>query len=200
MKLRHLALLFAIGLVACSSTPLDGLSDLAPVEPSTVPPAPQASPDAAYRADSVEQGRYMVRLLGCGACHTDGALIGAPNPARLLAGSSVGLAYSSPLQVDHPAVIFPPNLTPDRDTGIGEMNDEQLKRAIRHGISRGGLPLKGMPTAALAQLKDSDVDSIIAYLRSLPPVAHAVPDRVQEGQPTDTLYVHFGVYQSRRGR
>ena len=51
---------------------------------------------------------------------------------------------------------------------------------------------------AFAKLSDPDVDAIVAYLRSLPPVSHKVPDRVAKGIKTNELYVHFGVYRSRR--
>lgn len=182
--------------LACAS-PLEGLSDYKPVPAATVMAAPEPVASSSYQPGKVEHGKYLVNLLGCAACHTDGALIGAPRDDRLLAGSTIGLAHSNPLQVEYPAVVFPPNLTPDMETGIGKMTDSQIKLAIRHGVGRNGVVLKVMPIAALARLNDKDVESLVAYLRSLPPVPHAVPDAVFEGAETDALFVHFGVYQNR---
>ncbi|MEL7046278.1 MAG: hypothetical protein AAGL66_14880, partial [Pseudomonadota bacterium] len=53
-----------------------------------------------------EQGRYLVQLLGCASCHTDGALVGKPDPKLMLAGSSIGIAYTNPMVNDFP-VRFP---------------------------------------------------------------------------------------------
>ena len=67
----------------------------------------------AARADesAVERGKYLVTLGGCGDCHTPGALVGAPDPKRLLGGSDVG--FGDPAS----GVWVGPNLTPDKETG-----------------------------------------------------------------------------------
>ncbi len=195
LKAKCLVILLP-ALAACAG-PLDTLSDFEPVNATTVLSAPEASPSATYDVKQVDHGKYLVELLGCGACHTHGALIGWPDEERLLAGSGIGLAHSNPLQVEHPAIVFAPNLTPDVATGIGGLSDEAMKQAIRHGVGRRGVDLKVMPVAALARLRDEDLADIVAYLRSLEPVRHEVPDAVQEGETTDALFVHFGVYQNR---
>ena len=183
---------------ACSSSrhPLDQFEV---IDATTVVEAPVPRPSSVYDAKAVAQGQYLVQLLGCGACHTDGALIGEPNPERLLAGSRIGLAHSNPLLVKRPGVVFAPNLTPDPDTGIGRVTDSMVMASIKGNANRHGLdPLKVMPTSALTLLRDDDLHAIVAYLRSLEPIHHQVPDRVLEGQSTDEKFVHFGVYQSRR--
>ena len=53
-----------------------------------------------------------------------------------------------------------------------------------------------MPWPAYAQLSDEDINAIVAYLRSLPPVRHQVPANVPPGNEASAPYVHFGVYQS----
>jgi len=67
------------------------------------------------------------------------------------------------------------NITPDRETGIGGWTDAQIKNAIVKGVRPDGtklIPL--MPFEAYAKMTASDLDSIVAYLRSLKPVANKV--------------------------
>lgn len=189
------ALLLA-ALAACAAEP--SLPGTVAVRPDTThaAPTPDLSAMPPAEAARVARGQYLVALLGCGTCHTDGALMGAPQPERLLAGSSVGIAWSDPLVQALPGVVFPANLTPDRDTGIGNWTARELVQVLRSGIDRGGrqhLPV--MPWPAYARLSDDDAGAIAAYLLSLPPVRHEVPTNVSPGQRTDSTYVHFGVYR-----
>jgi hypothetical protein len=55
-----------------------------------------------------------------------------------------------------------------------------------------------MPWLVYSMLSDEDTRDIVAYLRSLPPVEHKVPDNVTPGIKTNERFVHFGVYRSRR--
>lgn len=145
------------------------------------------------------RGRYMVGLLGCGSCHTDGALVGNVNPERHLAGSSVGIAYTSPFVDSRPGIVYPPNLTPDMETGLGSWTVNRLVQMIRVGTtnhSSRSLPV--MPWPAFAGITEEDAFAIAAYLKSLPPVRHEVPANVSRGQAASAPYVHFGVYQSKQ--
>ena len=64
-----------------------------------------------------------------------------------------------------------PNITPDPETGIGRWTDGEVARAIREGVSRDGRPLFPlMNYPAYRDLTDSDVLSIVAYLRTRKPV------------------------------
>ena len=193
MNLRYLWLLL---LPAACSTPRNPLGNFEPVEATTIieAPAAQSSP-----ADPriVEHGRYLVGLLGCESCHTDGALLGTPRMDRQLAGSDVGIAYSNPLKQPRPGIVYPANLTPDMKTGIGAWTDQEIIAAIRTGLdSSGRQHLPVMPWPGYQKLSDADVAAITAYLRALPPVQHAVPENVQPGAAAHAPYVHFGVYQS----
>lgn len=137
-------------------------------------------------------------LLGCGSCHTDGALVGSPVPGRDLAGSSVGIAYSNPLATPRPGVLYASNLTPDRETGIGGRSLAELVRMIRLGVdSHGSQTIPVMPWPAYANILEEDATAIAMYLKSLPPVRHRVPANVRPGQRATAPFVHFGVYQSR---
>lgn len=195
-------------LVACNApggndmeayNPLD---DFEPLDPASIFATPEPRPEASnYSTEQLARGRYLVGLLGCGSCHTDGALVGDPNPDRLLAGSSTGIAYTNPLQNSNPGVVYPANLTPDLETGLGSWTMDRLVTMIRVGTtehSASSLPV--MPWPAYASITYDDALSIAAYLKSLPPVRHQVPRNVNRGQRAPAPYVHFGVYQSRDPR
>jgi mono/diheme cytochrome c family protein len=174
----------------------DLLDDFEPVENSLV----VAAPEPASRADdpAVQRGRYLVNLLGCASCHTDGALIGAPEPSRALAGSSVGIAISDPMRVEYPAVVYPPNITPHPEAGIGDWSDQQIADLLRQGMRRhGGRALPVMPWQSYARLNEEDALAIASYLKSLAPNPHRAPTRVAEGQRAKAPYVHVGLYQRR---
>lgn len=146
----------------------------------------------------VERGEYLVELLGCGSCHTDGALEGVPDFDRALAGSGIGIAYSSPMGNERPGIVFPPNLTPDEETGLGSWSDQQIADALRLGAGRHtGRRIVIMPWQGYSRMTDEDVASIVAYLRSIRPVRHRVPKEVPPGTETNRPFVYFGVYRSR---
>ncbi len=196
MNLRYLWLLLLPA--ACSTTPRNPLRDFEPVEATTYFDSPAAQSTTADPA-TVEHGRYLVGLLGCESCHTDGALIGAPRRDRQLAGSDVGIAFSNPMVEPNPGIVYPRNLTPDLKTGIGAWTVQEIVDAIRTGVGRDGrqhLPV--MPWPGYEKLNDADAGAIAAYLLALPPVAHEVPHNVKPGERAAAPYVHFGVYQSRR--
>jgi cytochrome c553 len=145
---------------------------------------------------TIERGEYLVNLLACGRCHTEGYLTGQTATAPLLAGSLIGIAWHSPADAeDLPGLVFASNLTPDPDTGIGNWSRADLVRAMRTGVSKDGhqhLPV--MPWANYATLTDRDLDAIAAYLQRLPPVRRAIPARTEPGTPARHSYVRFGVY------
>ena len=199
MKKAAIAL-FLLLIAACAAeegyNPLDDYEEL---DSATIVGAPDARPGSVSPddRDMVERGQYLVQLLGCGACHTDGALTGAPNPDRLLAGSRVGIAYTSPLESANPGVIYPANITPDMETGIGEWSNQQIANAIRAGVGRhGGGRIETMPWQGYSLLTEDDLNSMVAYLRSIPPVEHRVPRPVRPGQQAREPFVYFGVYWS----
>jgi hypothetical protein len=75
-----------------------------------------------------------------------------------------------------PGKVYVANITPDKETGIGNWTDGEKIRAIREGISRDGhmlFPL--MPYSNFRHMSDDDVQSLVAYLNSLPPVRNSLP-------------------------
>ena len=155
-------------------------------------------PGSELDPEQVRQGRYLVSLLGCASCHTDGALIGKPDPARMLAGSAIGIAYTNPMTNEFPGAVYPPNLTPDEETGLGRWSVAEIVTMLRTGRNRhGSQTMAIMPWTSYAQLNEADATAIASYLKSLDPVSHQVPRRVLPGNPANTPLVHVGLYRSR---
>ncbi len=124
---------------------------------------------AAAADPQVARGKYLVTIAGCNDCHTPGSLMGKPDGTKVLGGSDVGFAMPN-------GVFVPPNLTPDKETGLGKWTTEQIVTAIIKGErpdKRMLAPI--MPYDELSALSRADALAIVAYLRSLPPVAHKVP-------------------------
>ena len=201
MRQRALFILAPLALCACAiETDVNPLDDYEEVDATTILDAPSARPGtyAPAQRDRVERGEYLVELLGCGSCHTDGALIGEPDMARSLAGSRIGIAMSNPLGDRYPGIMYPPNITPDLETGIGEWSDRQIADAVRAGVGRhGDRRIAVMPWPGYARITGDDVTAIVAYLRSIEPVKHRVPDDVPPGRRASERFVYFGVYRSK---
>jgi mono/diheme cytochrome c family protein len=120
-------------------------------------------------ADVVARGRYLVTVGGCSDCHTPGTFLGKPNMSEFLGGSDVGFA------IPGLGVFAGPNLTPDKETGLGNWTDAQIITAITTGKRPDGRILAPiMPYQALGNLKKEDAKAIVAYLRSLAPVHNKV--------------------------
>ena len=118
----------------------------------------------------VERGKYIATIGGCLDCHTPGYFLGKPDMARYLGGSDVGF------KVGGLGIFVGPNLTPDKDTGLGNWSDEQIAKALTTGERPDGRILAPiMPWRALEDLTKPDLAALIAYLRSLPPVKNKVP-------------------------
>jgi mono/diheme cytochrome c family protein len=129
-----------------------------------------ALPVQAADQEQVERGRYLVTLGGCTDCHTPGHFLGKPDMARQLGGSEVGS------EVPGLGVFYGPNLTPDKETGLGNWSVADIVKAIRTGVRPDGRALVPiMPWQAYAKLTQSDAEAIAAYLKSLPAVRNQVP-------------------------
>jgi mono/diheme cytochrome c family protein len=137
--------------------------------------ASNAKPPEMTHEQMVARGSQLVWASGCMDCHTPGTLYGAPDTTRMLSGSEVG--WQGPW-----GVSYPRNLTPDPETGIGSWTEDQIVTAFRTGHRPDGSPLlPPMPWPGLAHMSDDDAHAIAAYLKTLPPVNHKVPDVVPPG-------------------
>ncbi len=118
----------------------------------------------------LDRGEYLVSIMGCTDCHTPGHFLGHPDMTKFLSGSDVGFG------VPNAGVFVGPNLTPDNDTGLGKWTTAQIVTAITTGVRPDGRVLAPvMPWRGFANLKPDDAMAIASYLKSLPPVSHAVP-------------------------
>jgi mono/diheme cytochrome c family protein len=78
----------------------------------------------AHAESPVERGKYLAVLAGCNDCHTPGFFLGAPDTAKYLGGSDVGFEIPG-------LGVFPGrNITPDKETGIGNWTDNQIATAL----------------------------------------------------------------------
>ena len=119
------------------------------------------------------RGKYLFHLADCDGCHSqrDFSRFGGP-----VAEGGRGAGNVLPKEMGLPGLVAPPNITPDRETGIGAWTDGEKIRAIREGVDRDGRALfPMMPYENFRHMSDEDVFSLVAYLNSLPPVQHAVP-------------------------
>ena len=131
----------------------------------------------------IERGKYLVALGGCGDCHTPGHFLGKPDLKRDLGGSEVGF------EMPGLGVFYGPNLTPDKETGLGAWSEADIVKALQTGVRPDGRRLAPvMPWPAFARLTPADAKAIAAYLRSLPPVRNKVPGPFGAGQ-TPTSFV-----------
>jgi mono/diheme cytochrome c family protein len=118
----------------------------------------------------VARGAYLVNgPLACANCHTPRAPDFSLVADKHLAG---GLRLAEPGIYD----VYSANLTPDKDTGIGSLTDEQIITAIRTGKTREGrIIFPPMPVPTYNTMSDDDVKAVVAYLRTIKPVHNEVP-------------------------
>jgi mono/diheme cytochrome c family protein len=130
------------------------------------------------------RGAYLAAIMDCGGCHTGGALAGQPDPKLHLAGSGIGFV------IPGAGVFYPPNLTPDHDTGLGAWSEADIIRALRQGERPDGRVLAPvMPWPNYAALTDEDARALARYLRSLPPVRNAAPPMTAAGERPPAPYL-----------
>ena len=130
---------------------------------------------ASAQTDLVKRGDYLVNtIMTCGNCHTP------KGPPAAIAGKdfSGGLSWDEP-----PFKVTAPNITQDKDTGIGAWSDADIKKLLRTGQRPNGVQIaEVMPTAFYGIITDNDLNAIVAYLRTLKPVANKVPDPIYKMQ------------------
>jgi cytochrome c553 len=195
---RTMVALAVLSLVACTNRAAPQ-----PVEQAKVTPA----------ASSVERGRLLVSIGGCSDCHTPmkfDPAIGMPVPQmdRLLSGHPEGAADPASNVAGHDQAIIGPtftsfrlpfgivyaaNLTPDRETGLGDWTEERFVRALRSGRHHGdGRPiLPPMPWMTLASQSDDDLKAIYAYLRTIPPVRNRVAEATVPPQALEQIAASY---------
>lgn len=117
---------------------------------------PKINYGSGAKADQLKRGEYLVKMGDCIACHTEPG-----GPA--FAG---GLAFDTPF-----GSIYSPNITPDKDNGIGKWTNPQFFKAVREGITPDGQYLyPAFPFPYYNKLTDQDLQDIRAYLNAIPVV------------------------------
>jgi mono/diheme cytochrome c family protein len=121
-----------------------------------------------------ERGSYLVNtIMACGNCHSPRDSEGNVIADRALSG---GLTISTPA-----FTATAPNITPDPESGIGDWTDAEIKKALLEGIRPDHGRLPGAPLAAVMPvgfykaLLPTDLDAIVAYLRTVKAVKNLVP-------------------------
>jgi len=123
---------------------------------------PTGAPAALAQASLVERGAYLARAADCEACHTT-------QDGKPYAG---GLPFKLPF-----GTLYSTNVTPDKETGIGNYSDQDFLNAVHRGIRYDGVRLyPAMPFASYSYMTDDDALAIKAYLFSLPPVRAPAPE------------------------
>jgi mono/diheme cytochrome c family protein len=143
------------GPMAFADGPKVALADYRGANPTGVPAAlAQASP--------VKRGEYLAKAADCMVCHTT-------QGGKEYAG---GLGFKLPF-----GTLYSTNITPDKETGIGNYSDQDFLNAMHRGIRRDGARLyPAMPFTSYTYVSDDDALAIKAYLFSLPPVRAAAPE------------------------
>ena len=130
-------------------------------------------------AELIKRGDYLVNgILTCGNCHT-------PKGPQ---GDIMDKAYSGGLSWDEPPFkVTAPNITQDKETGIGSYTDAELKQVMRKGIKKNGVPVAMiMPSGFYEIMTDRDMDAVIAYLKTIKPIKNTVADpvyKIPQGHP-----------------
>ena len=158
---------------------------IAPIEP----PSPSA-----FSAEQVKQGEVLADAGACIACHTAN---GKPRGAG-------GAAFPTPI-----GTFYSTNITPDRETGIGQWSLAAFTRALREGVARDGRHLFPVfPFDHFTKLTDADIAALYAYVMSLPAAtAAATPNTVPfplDVRPLQAawkwLYLERGPFRPMPGR
>jgi len=193
INLSNLALIAFIPLLfsSCKNEPAPAVETVVEViEPSA--------------ADVIAHGEYLVGIMGCHDCHSPKRM-GEKGPEiipeLMLSGYPSErpiIKFDSPMIKKGFAMFYPDltgaagpwgisfsgNLTP-HESGIGNWTEEQFKRALTQGKSKGlengRTLLPPMPWDGFSNLKDEDVHAIYSYLKSINPVENVVPAPVSPG-------------------
>src|SRR6185437_11402553 len=122
----------------------------------------------AYAETPLERGSYLVNtIMTCGNCHSP------KGPPNVIAGKdfSGGLRFNVPGAFD----VTAPNITPDKETGIGTWSAADIKKLLLTGVAKDGKPIAVMPTGFYGILLRSDLDAIVAYIQGVKLVSNKVP-------------------------
>ena len=121
----------------------------------------------------IERGRYLVEHVAiCGDCHTPRNFIGAPNRALYMAGMT---------EKDSPLGEGVPNITPDKETGIGEWKREEIAELLKTGIKPDLDNVQGLMYEVVQgvghgykDMTKEDALAVADYIKSIPAIKNKV--------------------------
>ncbi len=153
-------------------------------------------------AARVKRGEYLVNIMSCNDCHTPlkmGPKGPEPDMSRMLSGhpqdaqvppapasgpwmahsSATGTAWAGPWGVSYTA-----NLTPDKETGLGEWTEAMFLAMVKTGRhqGKGREILPPMVIPALRAATEQDQKDIFLYLRSITPIRNKVPTPLEPAE------------------
>ena len=118
--------------------------------------------------NAVEYGRYLVGIIGCYHCHSQKArTLNYLEPEKTKGYLTGGMKLKDP----QGKRLYGPNLTPEKETGIGNFSLEDFTKAVREGIIPSGRRLSP-PMPKFTHLTDKQVHAVYTYLQQLPPMHH----------------------------
>jgi cbb3-type cytochrome c oxidase subunit III len=129
-----------------------------------------AKQDAEAKANPVKRGAHLVDTLACAMCHSP-----VDDQKRVLPG--MRLAGGMRFRIEPYGEFVTGNLTSDKATGLGNWSDDEIKRVITRGTLRDGTRLLPFPMdyGSYSTMTPDDLNAIVAYLRTVPPVSNKVP-------------------------
>ncbi len=156
----------------------------------------------------IARGEYLAHIAGCNDCHTPlkmGPKGPEPDMTRMLsghpenmvmppapalapdapwnwAGAATSTAFAGPW-----GISYSRNLTPDKETGLGNWTEEQFVRALRTGRHQGNpngrMILPPMPWPSVSQMTDEDLHAVWTFLRAIPAVRNDAPQSIPAPPP-----------------
>ena len=126
------------------------------------------------RTESWNRGAYLAQALAhCGECHTPRNLVGVLKPEMHFAGSKEG-----------PEGELAPNITPDKETGIGSWNKVDISYFLQNGMKPDGDDVQGLMGEVIElgyqHLLEEDLDALAEYLASLLPISNDLKPEAQK--------------------
>jgi len=136
---------------------------------------------AQAQSDLVKRGDYLVNgILTCGNCHSPKGPTG-DIPGKLFSG---GLSWDEP-----PFKVTAPNITQDKETGIGKWSDADIKKLLRTGLLPNGVHIAMvMPTGFYHIMTQRDLDAVVAYLRTIKPIKNTVPAPIYKMPQVENVF------------
>jgi len=156
-------------------------------------PAGKAGPDLSKIHDPgermiAERGHYLVTLASCADCHATPGPQGPQLDTMYLAGGFKATRKNFGTYVSM-------NLTPDKETGLGNWSDDDIYRVLKTGLAPDGRQIPGhlMPWPMTSHWTDEDTHAVVTYLRHTTPIVHRIP------KPVEASFTKDGVLEEDYG-